>query len=170
MAGSIKGTAARIIVQYPLALFLHCSSHCLNLVVVKSLQISNIRNMICVVGKVYIFFDAQPKRQMALEKTITGSQPESNIHELKDLCHTRCIQRIDAMKIFQLLHNSIVDCLESIYSDGSSLWSSDSLTDARSIQLAICTTDFISSLVITNFCPKYIQALTTNLQAEAALP
>ena len=33
--------------------------------------------------------------------------------------------------------------------------------------LAVTTTDFISSLVITNSCLKYIQALTSNLQAEA---
>ena len=57
--------------------------------------------------------------------------------------------------------------MEGICSDGPKLWSSDSLTDARSLQLAITTTDFISSLVITNSCLKYIQALMTNLQAEA---
>ena len=62
MAGSIKGTAAIIREQYQLALYLNCSSHCLNLAVIKSLQIPNIRNMIGVVDKVYIFFDAHPKR------------------------------------------------------------------------------------------------------------
>ena len=57
--------------------------------------------------------------------------------------------------------------MEGICTDGPSVWSSDSLTDARSLQLAISTTDFISSLVITNSCLNYLQALTTNLQAEA---
>ena len=41
------------------------------------------------------------------------------------------------------------------------------LTDARGLLLAITTTDFISALVITNSCLKYLQALTSNLQAEA---
>ena len=45
-------------------------------------------------------------------------------------------------------------------------WTSDSATDARTLQLAITTTDFLSTLVITNFCLKYLQALTSNLQAE----
>ena len=57
--------------------------------------------------------------------------------------------------------------MEGICSDGPSLWSSASLTDARSLQLAVSTTDFICSLVITNSCLKYLQALTSNLQAEA---
>ena len=40
------------------------------------------------------------------------------------------------------------------------------LTDARTLQLAITMTDFLSALVMTNFCLKYLQALTSNLQAE----
>ena len=137
MACSIKGTAAIIREQYPLALYLHRSSHCLNLVVIKSLQIPNIRNMIGVMDRVYIFFDAHPKRQIALDKTMTETQPASSITKFKALCRTRWIQRIDAMETFQSLHFSIIDCFEGIFSDGPSLWSSDSLTDARSLQLAI---------------------------------
>ena len=41
---------------YPLAPYLHCASHCLNLAVVKSLEVSSVRNMIEVVGRVYRFF------------------------------------------------------------------------------------------------------------------
>lgn len=35
MAGTIRGTAALISARYPLALYLHCASHALNLAVVK---------------------------------------------------------------------------------------------------------------------------------------
>ena len=38
MSGRTKGASTLISEQYPLALYLHCTSHCLNLVVVKSLQ------------------------------------------------------------------------------------------------------------------------------------
>ena len=41
------------------------------------------------------------------------------------------------------------------------------LTDARGLELAITTTEFVSALVVTNACLKYIQALTSSLQAEA---
>ena len=167
MAGSVRGTAALITAQYPLAMYLHCASHCLNLAVVKSLQVTSVRNMMGVVDRVSVFFAAHPKRQRALEKAIAETQPESSITKLQDLCRTRWIQCIDALHIFQSLHMSIVGCMERICSDGPSLWSSDSLTDARSLQLAVTTTDFICSLVITNSCLKYLQALTTNLQAEA---
>ena len=56
--------------------------------------------------------------------------------------------------------------MESICDDGPRLWTSDSISDAKSLLLAISTTDFLSALVITNFCFKYLQALTSNLEAE----
>ena len=38
MSGKTKGEAALISKEYPLAIYLHCDSHCLNLAVVKSLD------------------------------------------------------------------------------------------------------------------------------------
>lgn len=167
MAGSVNGTAALIAADYPLALYIHCASHCLNLAVVSSLQVTSVRNMMGVVGRAYQFFAAHPKRQRALEKAVSDTQPASSVHKLKDLCRTRWVQRMDAMEVFCSLHQSTVACMESICDDGPSLWSPDALTDARSLLLAISTTDFLSALVITNCCLKYLQALTSNLQAEA---
>ena len=83
------------------------------------------------------------------------------------MCRTRWIQRIDGADIFKRLFLSIIECLENIINDGPGLWNADSLTDARGLQLAITTTEFVSALVITNSCLKYIQALTSSLQAEA---
>ena len=63
IAGSVNGTAALITADDPLALCLQCASHCLNLGVVSSLQVTSIRNMMGVVGRAYRFFAAYPKRQ-----------------------------------------------------------------------------------------------------------
>ncbi len=60
-----------------------------------------------------------------------------------------------------------VVCMENITDDGSRLWSSDSLTDARTLLLAISTTGFLSALVVTNGCMQYLLGLTCSLQAEA---
>ena len=38
MSGKTNGAAARIPSQYPLALYTHCTSHCLNLAVVASFE------------------------------------------------------------------------------------------------------------------------------------
>lgn len=167
MSGKTNGAAAIISSSYPLALYLHCASHSLNLAVVKSLDIPCVRNMIGVVNKVSIFFFAHPKRQRKLEESICSTQPSSTIHKLKNLCRTRWIERIDALERFKDLYSSIVSCFESISSEGSALWSSDSLTDASTLLLAITTTSFVSALIITNKCLNYLLALTKSLQAEA---
>ena len=68
MAGKTNGVAALISSQYPLALYIHCASHCLNLSVVNSLQETSIRNMIGVVNRVSIFFEfsAHPRSSKRL--------------------------------------------------------------------------------------------------------
>ena len=113
--------------DYPLAVYLHCASHTLNLAVVKSLDVQCVRNMIGVVNKVSTFFFAHPKRQRKLEEAIQTTQPTSSILKLKDLCRTRWIERIDALDRFKDLHPSIVACFESISAEGSTNWTSDSL-------------------------------------------
>ena len=61
MAGSVNSTAALIAADYPQALYLHRASHCLNLAVVSSLQVTSVRNMMGVVGSAYQLFAAHPK-------------------------------------------------------------------------------------------------------------
>ena len=87
--------------------------------------------------------------------------------KLKDLCRTRWIECIDALDQVKYLHSSIVVCFESISAEDSHKWSPDSLTDASTLLLAITTTDFISTLVITNECLHYFLGLTRSLQQEA---
>ena len=104
MSSSLKGTASLISKDYPLALYLHCASHSLNLAVVKSLDERSIRNMIGVVKRVSILFAAHPKRQRKLEETIERAQPGSAAKKLKDLCRTRWVERIDAFDRFKKLY------------------------------------------------------------------
>ena len=83
------------------------------------------------------------------------------------VCRTRWIERIDAMETFKNMHPSVVACMEQICNQGPSQWSTDSLTDARALLLAITTTDFLSALVITTVLLGYLRPLTVSLQAEA---
>lgn len=69
LAGSVRGTAALITAEYPLALYLHCASHCLNLAVHG--EVTPSYNMMGVVDRVSVFFAAHPK---CLEKAIADTQ------------------------------------------------------------------------------------------------
>ena len=111
MSGKNNGAAAIISSSYPLALYLHCASHSLNLAVVKSLDIPCVRNMIGVVNKVSIFFFAHPKRQRKLEESICSTQPSFTVHKLKNLCHTQWIECIDALERFKDLQCTFINCV-----------------------------------------------------------
>ena len=164
MYGKTKGAAVRISSQYPLALYTHCTSHCLNLTVVASFEEVSVHNMTGVVKQLSIFFFARPKRQKKLEEAI---QPESNMVKLKDLCRTRWIECINALDRIKKLCSSIVACFENISAEGSHMWSPDSVTDASTLLLVITRTEFTSALVITNECLRHLRGLTMSLQEEA---
>lgn len=167
MSDSLNGTAALISKDSPLALYLHCAFHSLNLAVVKSLDAASVRNVIGVVNRVSIFFSAHSKRQRKLEEAIEQTQAGSAVKKLKDLCCTRWVERIDALDRFKKLHSSLISCFETISAEGSRCWTPDSLTDASTLLLAISITDFLSALVITNSSLSYLMALTKSLESEA---
>ena len=166
MAGCVNGTATLITNEYPQALYLHCASHCLNLAVVKSLKVTSVHNMMNVVERVYYFLLHIQNEKEHLKTLYLRTQPSSTIHKLKDLCRTKWVRQIDALSVFCSLYQATVVCMESICNDGPGLWTADTLTDARSLQFAITTTDFLCGLVITNSCLQYLYALTVSLQAE----
>jgi len=66
MAGVTKGVAARILRQYPKARYVHCASHVLNLCIVQSASIPDVRNMMDIASGVARFFNNSPKRQLNL--------------------------------------------------------------------------------------------------------
>ena len=111
-----------------------------------------------VIEKVFMLYSAHPKRQRALEDAIKSVQPHVTIHMVKDLCQTRWVQRIDAFESFFTLHLSIVKCMEEISTQASAVWSTDSVNDARTLLLALSTTNFIAALVITHSCMGYLRA------------
>lgn len=56
MSGQFKGVQTRIREIYPLAYYIHCSAHCLNLVISDSCNIPEIRNTIGTMQSICNFF------------------------------------------------------------------------------------------------------------------
>ncbi len=94
MAVKTWGAAAIITAQYPLALYVHCASHQLNLVVVRSAEVTSIRNMMGTSKKLHDFFQAYPKHQQQIESAIEITHRESRQRKIKDLSRTRWVQRL----------------------------------------------------------------------------
>ena len=69
MAGKENGVQVRIRSDYPLAVFVHCSAHRLNLVVNDLNAVVNVRNTIGTVKAIIKFFRENPKRRPLVPNT-----------------------------------------------------------------------------------------------------
>ena len=169
MAGRIQGVAARIMADFPKAVYTHCSSHVLNLCVVSSAKEADIRNMMDVAGSVARFFNNSPKRQLALDKHIdelhAQNSEASKRKKLKDLCKTRWVERHDAFEAFAELYVATVSCLEGIV-ESSSTWNRETVADAQSHLRALTEFKFLVALIITKNVLAYTKGLSVKLQGR----
>ena len=167
IAGARRGVAARN--KYLKAGFVHCASHVLNLCVLKSASIAEVRNVMDVVTSVANFFNHSPKRQVTLDKFITEfhhrDAESSKRRKLKDLCKTRWVERHDAFEVFMELYESTVCCLEEIVDrTAENAWNRENVSDARSHLRA--PTKFLTTLCITKNILAYTKGLSVKLQGK----
>ena len=90
MAGKCKGAAARISKDHPLAIYTHCASHRLNLCVVASCKLQNVKNMMNSVRVISDFLNNSPKKHLLLEKMIKEHLPEASHKQLIDVLLAFC--------------------------------------------------------------------------------
>ena len=100
MSGHLSGAQAFISSKYPLAKYVHCIAHSLNLVLTDSSKMSEIKHCMRVIRETVNFFHFSAK-QSAILKTYTALN-------LKDLCKTRWVERHDAIQISKQLIVPIV--------------------------------------------------------------
>ena len=73
MTSDAVGVQAIIKRNSPKALWVHCSGHCLNLVIVHSCKLTVIRNILDKLTETYLFFRDSPKRTSLSEEVVNKS-------------------------------------------------------------------------------------------------
>lgn len=143
MSGRFNGVQAFIKEQHPLATYVHCSAHSLNLAVSDACLLKPIRNCMGTISSVYKFLNT-PKRQIVLKDCINLLVPESNRNRLRQMCPTRWVERHDSVLVFIQLLKPVINSLENI-----SEWTDrDSASDANQLLLSIKQPEFIITLHI----------------------
>ena len=152
MSSSTSGVQARINEEAPLATYVHCNGHCLNLVISKSCALPQVRNVIERLKNCCLFFLKSPKRSGLLELivkhnivNVTKRQP------LLDLCKTRWAERHTAYQHFYQAFVFIVEALEMIglkryvpkYGDMYADWDPAIRKEAQQILASITSFEFI---------------------------
>ena len=142
MSGRFKGVQSRILQIQPLAIYTHCASHRLNLVLIKACSVAVIRNMLGVVSEASDFISGSGPRLKLLEEKVEEVVPESRRKRVKALCRTRWVKQHDSLLVLDQLLPAIVSALEKIQMVGSS----EASTKATLLLGAICRFDFLISL------------------------
>ena len=150
MSSGGVGVQARIRKEAPLATYVHCNGHCLNLVITKSCALPQVRNVIDRLQTCCRYFLNSPKRSGVLELIVKHNV----VHQTKrkallDHCKTRWAERHSAYLYQAFVF--LVEALELIgykrhlakYGDTYADWDPASRSDAQQILASITSFEFI---------------------------
>ena len=116
VSGHINCCSSHILHLNRKALYTHCFSHRLNLVMCSSCTVLSVRNTTDHIKDIYLTFSYLSQlHQRMLEKNITELCPESKKTRLKDVCRTRWLERIIGLDQFEELFVSIANKYISEY-------------------------------------------------------
>jgi len=99
MSGQFNGVRSHISQLYPMATYVHCTAHTLNLAVSKSCTIQPIRNCLGTIGKTRDFF-VYPKRKNILSQAIKDFNGTINAKTLKRNCAVAQDASTDGSNVF----------------------------------------------------------------------
>lgn len=166
MSGHVSGVQQRIREHQPRALFTHCRSHTLNLVVVHGCSdVPLIRNTKATIEKIAVFFSASAVRKDILqedpqENEETQASKKRKIGGIPLMSDTRWGSRGKTVgafiEHFKAAHSALTDMESGTSSNASK---------ASNLKHSIESFDTIVSAVPTNKILGYIQPLTNQLQS-----
>ena len=114
MSGARSGCSSLVQEQAPMAVYLHCASHRLNLAVVSACRIQAFKNTEAYIGERARFFSYSAKRQRLFDKAIELVHTPTKSRKLKDACRTRWVQRIDSYTVFLELIEPLYHTLQAM--------------------------------------------------------
>jgi hypothetical protein len=164
MVGKFNGTQALITRQYPLATFVHCGSHCSNLVVQAACGVSTVvRDALFLVNEIGCLLHQSGKAKAKLQSFIsqTSSNVGTSLAALRPLCPTRWTLRVAAIQSMLNVQKIIMETLEEL-----SLSHGDSASRANGILTKLSSGVHILALRIALCVFQPLEELRTALQSR----
>lgn len=160
MSGCFNGVQAVIKETNPAALYVHCSSHSLNLALMHASNIPAIRNCLGTVKSVIKFLKNSAKRMDIFREKIKEHLPNVQWNTLKSMCETRWVENHEALIRFAESYIAVFETLEELETDSDSNVSST----ASQLSKSMTGSSFIISLVTASHLFTYTLTLCKNLQ------
>lgn len=169
-SGHITGVHKRIQELYPKAIYVHCASHRLNLVLSDSLSVPSIRNCLGVVNEISTLFRNNSQASELLKTNIIKLVPDTKKTRLVGLCETRFVERQVTVNTFIELFPAVVNSLQelSCVSRAISISASSLLASIEKgsflVALMVCEYVFSLTLPLSNYLQKPEHDLSASLK------
>ena len=161
MSSKSKGVSGRVLRKNPKALYVHCSSHRLNLVVAKACKLPSVIHMLGHAQKISSFFSPSPQRTQFLKKKIAKIGLKRQ--KLASPSTTRWVKRISTLDGFVEAFEAIFYTLEYMKTNENGDFNSSS-SDARMLFKSIKSFKFIVCLVLASNILHHTLSLAVQLQ------
>ena len=175
MSSNRVGVQALIRQVAPLASYIHCNSHCLNLVISNSCSLPAIRNITDQLQHCCRFFLHSPKRAGILQHIVKDNTPDSEKRKtLLNLCKTRWAERHSAYQHFYQAYCYIVEALEVVghrqhlerYGNTYADWDTANRSEAQQILAAVTSFNFIVCFLTVYHYLSHLSGITIKLQRK----
>ncbi|KAJ8333395.1 hypothetical protein SKAU_G00414030 [Synaphobranchus kaupii] len=162
MSGQVSGVQTRIQQLYPRAVYTHCRSHALNLVVVHGCSdIPVVRNIMTIIEKIAVFFSATAARKAALQEQCTAAEhSRTRAAGIPLMSDTRWGTRGTTLCAFVEKFSAVHSVLRAMETEPTSISGK-----AFNLRQSMESFETIITAVTTNHVLAYMQPLTKQLQA-----
>ena len=163
MAGIYKGAQAIISRKQPLAPFVHCLSHCINLATANTVESVTItRNAVSLVNELGQFVSNSPKLKSRFANRISSLQ-QTTLKSPRPVCPTRFLVRGVALSNIYDNLKDVVEILDDIASDAFLCSQQQTMASSFSLRLQQC--DFIFGCRFTQLVCSKLEKLNLSSQA-----
>lgn len=161
MSGAISGVAKRIQDVAPLATYVHCYAHRLNLVIVDACKsVPSASQFFALLQELYVFLSGSYVHQkwVDIQRKL---HPDDQPRELKRLCDTRWACRADACAVMLARLQAVLQLLQQISGENHG----ERAVEARGF-LAQINENFVARLVLMTTLLKKTKALSNMFQQD----
>ncbi|XP_022177201.1 52 kDa repressor of the inhibitor of the protein kinase-like [Myzus persicae] len=160
MSGYLHGAQEYIKKDFPMALYVHCSAHSLNLALANASSLPTIRNCISTIQTVGTFFRSSAQRSEVLRISIIETLPQARHSTLVALCETRWVYKHESVLRFKELYPAIIVALEKL----ESLINKETAQKSCQLLSSIKDAKFVIPLIIIENIFSYTLTLCKQLQ------
>lgn len=122
MAGKFSGCQAVVKQSQPLAVFVHCGAHCVNLVTLAACESSPfIRDALSVVNEVGSLFSQSLNARSKFNDITSHDTPFTNAHYIRPMCPTRWVARVRSVQSMVSQLGEVLQCLAQLSEESTSV-------------------------------------------------